>query len=133
MVPLRKENHSKKKSLTFLGGSLSAKHLAQTAMTYDVGILIMLIFQRRRLTLGEVVSFAKHHSQLVAEPGSALGSGSICRACAPNHHTRLHYGLSTRAVERESSKAWERYRGIKRKKMLSTQEVRRYRRIKKSR
>lgn len=82
-------------------------------MTYDVGILIMLIFQRRRLTLGEVVSFAKNHSQLVAEQGSALGSDSICRACAPNHYTGLHYGLSTRAVERDSSKVSERCRGIK--------------------
>lgn len=51
MVLLGKENNSAKIKINTMDRLVSAKHLSW----------------RRKLRLGEVVSFAKHHRQLVAE------------------------------------------------------------------
>ena len=63
---LGKENNSGKTNT--VNRLVRAKH-------WSCGILIILTSRRRKLRLGEVVSFAEHHRQLLAEGGCELGLG----------------------------------------------------------
>lgn len=51
------------------------------------------------------MSFVKYCSQLVAEPGFELESGSISRTCAHYHSAVLHYWVTNKISE-----VWERFK-----------------------
>lgn len=58
------------------------------------------------------MSFATHHSQVVAEPGFGLGPGSVFRTGACHHYPESVTGFGMKEAGGENSKAQGRGRGI---------------------